>query len=76
MKNITKVPTRRAEISLMNDSEGRQKQWLMFRVTFPQRYPLPKLVDIWFSDRLLCTGPEGKIQFTFVFLLHIYRYHF
>lgn len=52
----------------MNDLDDWQKQWLIFRVTFPQRYPLPKLVEISFGDRLLCNGPEGKIKFSNILL--------
>lgn len=36
------------------------RQPLMFRVTFPFRNPIPKLVRIVYDENLLCTGPGGE----------------
>lgn len=32
---------------------------LKFHVTFPYRYPIPKVIRIVYDNQLLCTGPEG-----------------
>lgn len=48
---------------------------LTFHVSFPYRYPIPKVVRIVYDGNLLCTGPEGnKCLFYIRILLKQYYY--
>lgn len=56
-----KVQMRHSEISIVGDvPTGRNIHLLTFRVTFPQQFPLPKLIQILFGDRVLCLVSGGK----------------
>lgn len=56
-----KIQLRQSEISLVGDvPSGRNIHMLTFRVTFPQQFILPKLIQIVFGDRVLCLVSGGE----------------